>query len=316
MTNITIEDHIWHIILNANANEKKSTNNWAEIAAILKRKGIPFEAHTSYQPGDGIATAKELCQSGIRHIVAAGGDGTINEVVNGIMTSGVNPREVYMAVLPLGRGNDWVRTHHYPKTIEEVVDIWLQGNFMQHDVGLVTSQAPDNQETSRYFINIAGFGFDADVIYDVTYHKPKIGGSAVYVLSLLKTLLHHKPTKVTVTADNGYSFNGEVFMVIAAICKYNGSGICEAKYAVPDDGLIDLVIIPKLSTLKVVKHLKDMFSGDHIDKIKSVQKVLTKEICITSPSLFRAETEGELLVFGNYRIKVLPNTLNVLTANC
>ena len=313
MTNIRIEDHCWHIILNANANEKKSTNNWEEIAALLKRKGIRFEAHTSYQPGEGIKTAKELCQSGIRHIVAAGGDGTINEVVNGIFTSGVNPREVYLAVLPMGRGNDWVRTHHYPKNIEEVVDVWLKGKFMQHDIGMVTTQTPDNQETSRYFINIAGFGFDADVIYDVTYNKPKIGGSAVYVLSLLKTLLRHKPTKVSITADNGFSFDGEVFMIIAAICKYNGSGICEAKYAVPDDGLIDLIVVPKMSTLKVVKHLKDMFSGDHIDKIKTIQKVLTKELRITTPSLLRAETEGELLAFGNYHVNIIANALNVMS---
>lgn len=313
MTNITIEEHCWHIILNSNANEKKSTSHWANIAAMLERKGIRFEAHISDKTGDGIATAKALCESGIRHIVAAGGDGTINEVVNGIMSSGVNPREVYMAVLPLGRGNDWVRTHHFPKTIEEVVDVWLQGRFMQHDVGLVTSQTPDNQETSRYFINIAGFGFDADVIYDVTYHKPKIGGSAVYVLSLLKTLLSHKPTQVTVTTDNGFSFNGEVFMVIAAICKYNGGGICEAKYAVPDDGLIDLVVFPKLRVLQVVAQFKNMFSGDHIDKIKSVRKVLTKEIRITSPSHFRAETEGELLEVGDYRVELIPKALNVMS---
>jgi YegS/Rv2252/BmrU family lipid kinase len=315
MTNIRIEDHCWHIILNANANEKKSTIKWAQIAAMLKRKGIRFEAHTSYQRGEGIATAKKLCQSGIRHIVAAGGDGTINEVVNGIMISGVNTREVYLSVLPLGRGNDWVRTHHYPKTIEEVVDVWLQGKFMQHDIGLVTTKTPDNHESSRYFINIAGFGFDADVIYDVTYHKPKIGGSAVYILSLLKTLLRHKPTKVMVNADNGFSFNGEVFMVIAAICQYNGGGIREAKYAVPDDGKIDLIVVPALSIPRVIKHLKDMTTGDHIDKIKEIRKVLATDITITSDQLFRAETEGELLKFGNYHVEVIANALNVLTAD-
>ena len=313
MATIRIEDHCWHIILNTNANEKKCERSWKPVAKLLERRNIRYELHIVRKQGEGIATTKELCQSGIRHIVAAGGDGTINEVVNGIFTSGVNTHEVYLAVLPMGRGNDWVRTHHYPKTIEEVVECWRNGNFMQHDVGLVTTQTPDNQETSRYFINIAGFGFDADVIYDVTYHKPKIGGSAVYVLSLMKTLLHHKPTKVTVTADNGFSFDGEVFMVIAAICKYNGSGICEAKYAVPDDGLIDLIVIPKMPILKVVKHLKEMFSGDHIDKIEAIRKVLTKEISITSPSLLRAETEGELLTFGNYHVNIIANALNVVS---
>jgi diacylglycerol kinase family enzyme len=167
-------------------------------------------------------------------------------------------------------------------------------------VGRVTTQTPDNQQSSRYFINIAGFGFDADVIYDVTYHKPRFGGSAVYVLSLLKTLFAHKPTPVAVTADGGFRFNEEVFMVIAAICKYNGGGICEAKYAVPNDGRIDLIVVP------------NMFSGDHIDKIKSIRKTLATDITITSPKLFRAEVEGELLTFGNYHIEVIPNAINTL----
>lgn len=313
MTNLNIQNHIWHIILNANANEKKSTNNWADIAALLERKGIRFEVHTVFKASEGIATAKQLCDSGIRHFVAAGGDGTINEVVNGIMASGINTREAYMAVLPLGRGNDWGRTHHYPKTIEEVVDLWLSGKFMQHDIGLVTTQTPDNQEVNRYFINIAGFGFDADVIYDVTYHKPRIGGSAVYVLSLLKTLLRHKPTQVTVTADNGFAFDGEVFMVIAAICKYNGGGICEAKYAVPDDGLIDLIVVPKMRVPQVVAHLKEMFSGDHIDTIQGIRKTHATHIRITTPAHLRAETEGELLTVGNYCVKVFANALNVVS---
>jgi len=312
MTNITIEDHIWHIILNANANEKKSELHWQEVEDLLLKYGIRHEVHHVAKPGEGIATAKSLCESGIRHLVAAGGDGTVNEVVNGILSSGCNTREVFLAALPLGRGNDWVRTHNYPKSIEEVIQLWKQGRFMQHDVGKVTTQTPDNQQPSRYFINIAGFGFDADVIYDVTYHKPPFGGSAVYVLSLLKTLFSHKPTPVALTADDGFRFDGEVFMVIAAICKYNGGGICEAKYAVPDDGKIDLIVVPKMRIHRVVAHLKDMFSGDHIDKIKSIRKTLATDITITSPKLFRAEVEGELLTFGNYRIEVIPNAINTL----
>ena len=313
MTNLNIRDHVWHIILNTNANEKKCERYWKPVETLLELREIPHTLHIVRNQGEGISTAKELCQSGIRHFVAAGGDGTINEVVNGIFTSGVETREVYLAVLPLGRGNDWARTHHYPKSVEEVVDLWLKGRFMQHDIGSVTTQTPYNQQETRFFINIAGFGFDADVIYDVTYNKPKIGGSAVYVLSLLKTLLRHKPTKVTIEADNGLVFDGEVFMVIAAICKYNGGGICEAKYAVPDDGLFDLVVVPKMRIYQVIAHLKEMFSGDHIDKVKTIRKVLTKEIRIASPSLLRAEAEGELLKTGNYHVEVVPNALNVLT---
>ena len=314
MTNLNIKDHVWHIILNTNANEKKCERKWQEVAKVLVSHNIRYERHTVYAPGEGIATAKSLCENGIRHIVAAGGDGTVNEVVNGIMMSGVNTREVWMAVLPLGRGNDWVRTHLYPQSIEEVVELWCKGRFMQHDIGKVTTQTADNQTKSRYFINIAGFGFDADVIYDVTHNTSHFLGFNTYVLSLLKTLLSHKPTSIKVTADNGFRYEGKVFMVIAAICQYNGGGIREAKYAVPDDGKIDLIVVPALGIPRVLKHLKDMTTGDHIDKIKEIRKVLATDITITSDQLFRAETEGELLVTGNYHVEVVANALNVLTA--
>ena len=313
MTNLNISDHVWHIILNTNANEKKCERNWMPVAELLERRNINHELHVVRNPGEGVATAKSLCQSGIRHIVAAGGDGTINEVVNGIFTAGIDTREVWMAVLPLGRGNDWVRTHNYPKTIAEVVEAWRDGNFIQHDIGKVTSRT-NGKNYSRYFINIAGFGFDADVIYDVTHNPPHLFGLSVYKLSLLKSLFSHKPTAIQVSAKEDFNFNGEVFMVIAAICQYNGGGIREAKYAVPDDGLLDLIVIPKMSIPKVLKHLKDMTSGNHIDTIEGIRMIQTTQADFTSDDLFRGEVEGELLRPGNYHIKLIPNALNVLTA--
>lgn len=314
MEHLQVKEHCWHILLNLNANEKKCEARWQPIATKLQNLGIRYELHRLTNPGDGIATAKSLCENGIRHLVAAGGDGTLNEVVNGIFTSSVNTKEVFLAVLPMGRGNDWIRTHHYPKTPEETIDLWTEGEFMQHDIGLVTSTTPDQKTESRYFINIAGFGFDADVIYDVTNHPSHLFGFNVYILSLLKTLLSHKSKSIQVSDNNGFTFNGDVFMVIAAICQYNGGGIREAKYAVPDDGLLDLIVVPKMRTLQVLSQLKNMQSGDHIDKIKTIRMTKTTDVQISSSEIFRAETEGELLTVGDYHIQLIPNALNVLTA--
>lgn len=313
MTNLRIEDHCWHIILNTNANERKCERSWRLVAELLERRNIRYELHVTHQPGEGIKTARGLCESGIRHIVAAGGDGTLNEVVNGIFSAGIDTREAWLAVLPMGRGNDWARTHHYPDSIEEVVEVWRNGNFLQHDIGCVRTGVHDGHPHSRYFINIAGFGFDADVIYNVTNDPPKLFGLNVYVLTLLRTLFSHKPTHIRVSADENFEFDGEVFMVIAAICQYNGGGIREAKYAVPDDGRLDLIVVPKMSIPKVLKHLKDMTSGDHLDKIKDIRMIQTTRAEITSEALFRGEVEGELLFLGHYNIELIPNALNVLT---
>ena len=314
MEHLQVHEHCWHILLNINANEKKCEAKWQPLADKLQRLEIRYELHRLTKPGDAINTAKSLCESGVRHLVAAGGDGTINEVVNGIFTSGINTKEVFLAVLPMGRGNDWIRTHHYPKTPEETIDLWLKGQFMQHDIGLVTSTSPDHKTESRYFINIAGFGFDADVIHNVTYHPPHLFGIDVYTLSILKTLLSHKPKTIQVSATDGFTFNGEVFMVIAAICRYNGGGVCEAKYAVPDDGLLDLIILPKMRIPQVLAQLKNMRTGDHIDKIEGVRYLKVTDAQIHSEQPFRAEVEGELLTVGDYHIQLIPNALNVLTS--
>lgn len=313
MEKLDVLKNTWHIIFNSNANEKRNGRLQESIGKLLQSKNIPHEFHTVKKPGEGISTTKFLCDNGVKHLVAAGGDGTVNEVVNGIFKSSANPKDIFLAILPLGHGNDFVRTHNYPQKIEDNINLWLSGKFMAHDVGSVTSITPDSVKEHRHFINIAGFGFDADVIYDVTYNRPRLKIISVYVVSLLKTLFHHKPTYIEVQSNGGTSFKGEVFMVIAAIGKYNGGGICEAKYAIPDDGKIDLIIVPKISIPTVICHLKDMFTGDHIDKIKSISKTLATEINITSPTLFRAEVEGELLAPGNYQISILPNALNVLT---
>ena len=162
--------------------------------------------------------------------------------------------------------------------------------------------------------DIAGFGFDAEVIYCLNYDPSHFLGLDVYKLSLLKALFSHKPTAIQVSAAEDFEFNGEVLMVIAAICQYNGSGVREAKHAVPDDGLLDLIVVPKTSVLKVIGQLKNIKSGDHIDKIQGTRVIRTTEVDITSEELFRGEVEGELLIPGNYHIELIPNALNVLTA--
>lgn len=313
MTKIDTLAHTWHIIFNENANGRKIGKILPELQELLDNKGIKYVFHKTSASGDGTRIAKQLCADGERFLVAAGGDGTVNEVVNGIFKSGVESSEVFLSVLPLGRGNDWVRTHNYPDGIEKLVNLWLSGSFVRHDIGVATSTLQDGTQHTRHFINIAGFGFDADVIYNVTNNKSRFLGSAVYVYSLLKALFTHKPYPVEITTEEGFSYQGNVFMIISAIGRYNGSGICEAKYAVYNDGLIDLIVIPEISIFRVIYHLKDMFTGDHIDKIKSVRKVLTKSLEITPVTPLRAEVEGELLAVGRYSLRIIPDALNVLS---
>ena len=302
---IPVLDYTWHIIANPNACENKSLDHWSVVAKRFDEVGLKYELYKTENKGKGIEKAA--------HLMVVGGDGSINEVVNGIMMSGVEVNDVCLAVLPLGRGNDWARTHHYPTKAQECVDLFLRGTFIRHDIGKVQTFQEGREVSKRFFINIAGFGFDAEVIYDTTYNKPHFLGISVYVLSALRCLFGFKSPIVEVKAP-GFSFKDRVFMMVAAICQYNGGGMRQALDALPDDGQLDVVIIPKVGPLRVLWLMLYVFSGRHIEKSKGLVKVCrAEEASITSETLCRGEVEGELLETGEYKVSILPRAFRVLT---
>ena len=310
---IPVLDYTWHIIANPNACENKSLDHWSEVAKRFDEVGLKYELCKTEKKGKGIEKAAQLCREGHRHLMVVGGDGSINEVVNGIMMSGVEVNDVCLAVLPLGRGNDWARTHHYPTKAQECVELFLRGTFIRHDIGKVQTFQEGREVSKRFFINIAGFGFDAEVIYDTTYNKPHFLGISVYVLSALRCLFGYKHPVVEVRTP-GLFFKDKVFMMVAAICQYNGGGMRQAPDALPDDGQLDVVIIPKLNPFRVLRLMLYVFSGRHIEKSKGLVKISrAEEVSITSEALCRGEVEGELLETGEYKVSILPRAFRVLT---
>ncbi|MBQ6072176.1 MAG: diacylglycerol kinase family lipid kinase [Bacteroidales bacterium] len=309
---LSVRDYVWHVIINPNACEKRCFDSWQNISDKLDESGIRHELHRADAIWKGMEMARELCRQGHRHLVVIGGDGTINEVVNGIFLSGVDTKEVFLAVLPLGRGNDWARAHNFPTNLEHVMEVFRRGHFLRHDIGRVTSVRENEEPFYRYFINIAGFGFDAEVIYDVTYNKPHFAGISVYMLSLARMLFRYKSQPLRVQSPD-FSYDGKTFMMVAAIGKYNGGGMCQAPESIADDGLFDVVIIPKVSNLRVIANVKNLSDGSHVKKIKGIQSFHTASLTIESDCPVRGEVEGELLPVGRYDLDILPNSLNVLT---
>ena len=310
--NLNVSQFTWQVILNPNAREKKCTDIWKRIEQLLQEKGIQYVLHLADARLKGIETARQLCMDGHRHLMVLGGDGTINEVVNGIYESGVALNEVYLAVMPVGRGNDWARTHNFSTEIGQNLEIFLKGNFMQHDIGVVKTLEHDVEKAHRYFINIAGFGFDAEVIHDVTHNKPHFLGISVYVLSLIRCLFRYKSQQVNIKASD-FCFDDKSFLIVAGICQYNGGGMRQVPMAVPDDRKLDVVVVPKVRGITVIANVKEIFEGTHIQTIKGIRTYQTDSLEIKSDTMLRSEVEGELLTTGDYRVELVPQTLNVLT---
>lgn len=299
----------WQLIANPNALTAQRKILETTILQQLEERGINYQLHFADGAGHGIKVAEKLCRAGHRHLIVVGGDGSINEAVNGIYRSGVNPEEVYLAIIPLGTGNDFCRTMGYPSA-EKSVDFLLETDFIPTDVGLVASMNGEETIANRYFINIAGFAFDAAVINETVKGKPKIFPAAVYLMKLVKVLFKYRATPVCITTEKE-EYKDEIFTIAVGNAQYNGNGMRQVPMADPTDGAFDIVSIRKVPALKVVTNVKRLFSGEHI-KMEEVHVIRAKSLGISSNKPLLGEVEGELLTTGNYRITMAPGRLNVL----
>ncbi|MGI6291313.1 MAG: diacylglycerol/lipid kinase family protein [Bacteroidales bacterium] len=313
-TIFSIEEHHWHVILNPNALSKKNLSYFGSIKQKLNELKLTYTAHVAESCNSGIETVKKLCLQGARHFIAVGGDGTINEVINGIFYSEIPSKEVYVAVIPIGTGNDWARTHNYPAHYLSAMDKISEARFIQHDIGLVETINNNSTTHKRYFINIAGFGFDSAVIREVNKNKSKVFSKTVYLLSLLKILFTYKAIRLTIkTADT--SLTEDIFTIAVGICQYNGNGMRQVPTANPVDGKFDIAIIKKISPFKVIANIKRLYDGSHLQVVKEAISLQSDTVTITATPHCVGEVEGELLAIGDYRISILPSSINIMSMN-
>lgn len=302
--------HEWHIISNPNTSSKNRIIDESFLLDHFKKMNIPYAMHLSDGAGKGWAIAKELCKSGIRHLMVFGGDGSINEVVNGIYESGANPEEVYLAIVPFGTGNDFCRTLGYPRHPHEFLLFMNKAQFAPTDVGVVETVVDGEVTARRHFINIAGFAFDAAVINETTKGKPKLFPNAVYLMKLVKVLFGYPCTPVHITTEE-VEYCDEMFTIACGNAQYNGNGMRQVPMADPHDGQLDLVTIRKIRPLKVIANVKNLFSGKHIS-LPEARVTRTRFVEIRADKPILGEVEGEMLQTGNYRIHIADRRLNVL----
>jgi YegS/Rv2252/BmrU family lipid kinase len=309
---INVQEYSWQIILNPCAMSHKSGRFWAQIEKKLQTFHIQYEYHVPELVDDAKMLITQLCKDGFRHFIVIGGDGTFNNFINSIMNSGIETKEIYMIPIALGTGNDWLRTHFMKNFFKYTMDSIPGGNFTSHDVGLVEVIQNCDVIAKRYFINIAGFGFDAAIIKNANEHKPILFPAAVYILGLLKTLLKHKAVPVSIALDE-LETKKMIFSIAVGIGQYNGNGMMQCPDAIPNDHLFDVIQIEDIAKMKVIKNVKNLFDGSHIQKLSEISSFRTSQLVLKSDAIFRGEVEGELLSLGDYRISCIPAEIKILS---
>ena len=306
----------WLVVVNPMASVGKSGKDWPEIKQILINEGIEFDDVTTEYPRHAIEIVRNaIVEKGYRKFISVGGDGTNNEIINGIFTQDVVPtNEITMATMPIGTGNDWRRTFDIPLEYDEVAKIIKTGHIFAHDIGKLTYYN-DGDPKIRYFLNAAGTGLDEMVCSSTNLMKQQgKGGTIRYLISLVKCMLKYKVTHVQISIDDQMVFDDNILSVSVGNCRYNGGGMMMMPTAVPNDGLLDVTVIRKVSMFKFAANVKNIYDGTFINKIEEVKTFKGKRIRIVSipPHSLMVETEGENLNNSPFDFEILPKAINMV----
>ena len=328
------ENHgVWYAVVNIFASSKKVVGKWSKAEERLKADGVSYVATATGQHGNARTLTREACAKGYRKFIAVGGDGTVHDVLEGIIFyledagGGIRLSDFTLAVIPVGSGNDWIKTAGVPVDVVKAASLFCNGRIARQDVVKVSILDPEAFPEEKvvklsYMANVGGVGLDARVCRMVNAEKRRgKRGKRLYVSALLYNIIHRVPAFARVVCDGKQIFDGAYLSMSFGIGKYSGGGMRQTPAAVMDDGLLDVSIIPDLPIMKIAKEAPKLFTG----KLLSVKELVAdrgREVIVVpyDEALPCAhvcgdpvEVDGEVVGNAPVKFEILPSQLNVLT---
>lgn len=301
------------IIVNPASGGGRTGRGWAATASLLRDAGLDFDTAMTSCPGEGVELSRQAVLEGRPLIVAAGGDGTVNEVANGFFKRGEAVATTSrFGVLPTGTGGDFRRTMGFPLDVGEAAAILVAGRTRRIDAGRVTCTRAGGEQVVRYFVNIADAGIGGDVVDRVNNGRRLINGEVTFTVASLLTLLRWRNKPMTVVID-GAPRELVAQQVVVANCQYFGGGMWVAPRAIPDDGLLDVVIAGDLGIWENLRGLGEIRRGKHLDGgHPKISHTLARRVEVSSPELVRVDADGEQPGMLPAVFEVLPGALEVV----
>jgi diacylglycerol kinase (ATP) len=286
------------IILNPAAGKARDVE---DVVARLSR--VPNgEIRISSKPGSAARFASAALRKGFDLVVAAGGDGTLNEVVNGI---GENLGNARLGLIPLGTGNDFARTIGVPDDIEAAIDLIVIGETREVDLVRVTS------DEVRYFVNVSAGGFSGLVNEKLTPEMKKTWGPLAYLRGAAAALSELRAYRTTLALDNSESLTLDLYNVVVANGRYVAGGTLIAPEASIDDGLLDIVLIPQRSAPELALLAAQVALGTHLTSEAIVFRRAAQLTVNSKPGMW-FNVDGELVGNEPARFEILPRALRFI----
>lgn len=287
-------------VVNPVAGRGRAARRWPQVRERLVAAGWSVDELWSEAPGHAVELAAEAARSGVDVVLAVGGDGTANEASNGLARSGALG-SLSLGLVPLGTANDFAACLGIPLDVEGAVKVLASGRRRRVDLG---------QVNDRWFVNVAGVGFDAEVARWVNRRSKLVRGTAMYVAGIFRTLLRYQPTEVEVRLD-GVPWNARAFLVAVGNSPAYAGGVRMCPDARPDDGELEVVRIGDVRKLEVFRILPLLYAGRHLSHPK-VARAAAREVVVEARIPLAVHADGEPAGTTPARFRVQPGALWVL----
>lgn len=307
-----------YVIVNPASARGQTRQRWSHIEALLRHHTDHIEIAWTQAPGHAIELARAAATRKVGTVVCVGGDGTVNDVVNGLMQVGsvddAHSRP-QLALIPQGTGTDFARSIGLHKQLPKAAQVAAGGQAQCIDIGHIRCAAHAGAPASRqYFINVAGLGFDAEGV-QLLAKKGKRAGTIAYftmVLELLRTY-KNKTLRVQIhTPSKTHTLTGRFNSVIAGNARYFGGGMKVAPEADHSDGLLDVIVVGDMAPSAFMAQFPRIYRGTHLDHPKvQFYRAHTVEVQAHDGQEALIEAEGELFGAAPARISILPGALRV-----
>ncbi len=333
---VSSKSNVWFAVVNIFAASKKAGEMWQKVEKTLVKDRVSYDKRMTGKKGNALHLTGVACREGYRKFIAVGGDGTVHDVLEGIMLyiderkaagADISLADFTLSVIPVGSGNDWIKTAGVPNDINKAASLFSRGRIKSQDVVRVSVLDPNMLPEERilkvsYMANIGGVGLDARVCEKVNREKKRgKRGKILYVSALLYHIIHRIPAFAKVWCDGELVFDGAYLSMSFGIGKYSGGGMRQTPEAVMDDGLLDMTIIPDLPIMKIAREAPKLFT----DKFWTVKELVTARcqnilVLPYDPSNLDktgfgepVEVDGEVVGNAPIRFEIIPEKLNILT---
>jgi YegS/Rv2252/BmrU family lipid kinase len=281
------------LVVNPRSGGGMSDRRWAALQAPLTDGlGGPFDVRFTECGGDGRRLAMEEASGGRKLVIALGGDGTISEVADGLLTAG---RGTEMGIIPRGTGGDFRRVLGLPGKIEEAARHLRQAPVHLIDVGKLSFVGPDGAPASRHFVNIASFGFSAETAAKANLSHKRFGAKLAFLGALVRSLVSYENVEVNIAVDGAAPQRRTVMLGAVGNGTHFGGGMKICPDSKLDDGLFDLVVVGDFGKLELLGKLATVYEGKHLS-LKDVHSARGRKIEVTpveGSAPINVEVDGE-----------------------